>query len=204
MLRAEKAVTTRSLAAAPTPPLSPRSASSAQMRPASAAESGYSTKNPLPASPITWGLPPTAVATHGRAMAIASSNALDIPSLSDGSTKTSSVPRTRGMSVRLPSSTTASRMPSSSANARGSGSHSPTPAIHRPFEEAEWFNAIGWPFQHWQSSRYSDGSFGAWYGADSVEATVYETAYHWYHGLLADAEGYFRRAVAQDATQWRF
>lgn len=73
---------------------------------------------------------------------------------------------------------------------------SPTPVIHRPFEEAEWFNAIGWPFQHWQSSRYSDGSFGAWYGADSVEATVYETAYHWYHGLLLDAEGYAAEAVA--------
>jgi hypothetical protein len=68
--------------------------------------------------------------------------------------------------------------------------HSPTPVIHRPFEEAEWFNAIGWPFQHWQSSRYSDGSFGVWYGGDSVEATVYETAYHWYHGVLLDAEGY--------------
>jgi hypothetical protein len=73
---------------------------------------------------------------------------------------------------------------------------SPTPVIHRPFEEAEWFNAIGWPFHHWQSSRYSDGSFGAWYGADSVEATVHETAYHWYHGLLADAEGYAAEAVA--------
>jgi hypothetical protein len=74
--------------------------------------------------------------------------------------------------------------------------HSPTPVIHRPFEEAEWFNAIGWPFQHWQSSRYSDGSFGVWYGADSVEATVYETAYHWYHGVLLDAEGYTAEAVA--------
>lgn len=74
--------------------------------------------------------------------------------------------------------------------------HSPTPVIHRPFEEAEWFDAIGWPFQHWQGSRYSDGSFGVWYGADSVEASVYETAYHWYHGLLLDAEGYAREAVA--------
>jgi len=74
--------------------------------------------------------------------------------------------------------------------------HSPTPVIHRPFEEADWFNAIGWPFQHWQSSRYSDGSFGVWYGADSVAATVYETACHWYHGLLLDAEGYADEAVA--------
>lgn len=74
--------------------------------------------------------------------------------------------------------------------------HSPTPVIHRPFEEAEWCNAIGWPFQHWQGSRYSDGSFGVWYGADSVEATVHETAYHWYHGLLLDAEGFTGEAVA--------
>jgi hypothetical protein len=74
--------------------------------------------------------------------------------------------------------------------------HSPTPVIHRPFEEAEWFNAIGWPFQHWQSSRYSDGSFGVWYGADSVETTVCETAYHWYHGVLLDAHGYADEAVA--------
>ena len=74
--------------------------------------------------------------------------------------------------------------------------HSPTPVIHRPFEEADWFNAIGWPFRHWQSSRYSDGSYGVWYGADTVLATVYETAYHWYHGLLLDAEGFTREAVA--------
>ena len=74
--------------------------------------------------------------------------------------------------------------------------HSPTPVIHRPFEEAGWFNAIGWPFRHWQSSRYSDGSYGVWYGADTVLATVYETAYHWYHGLLLDAEGFTREAVA--------
>ena len=74
--------------------------------------------------------------------------------------------------------------------------HSPTPVIHRPFEEAEWFDAIGWPFQHWQGSRYSDGSFGVWYGADTVEASVYETAYHWYRGLLLDAEGFADEAVA--------
>ena len=74
--------------------------------------------------------------------------------------------------------------------------HSPTPVIHRPFEEAEWFNAIGWPFQHWQSSRYSDGSFGAWYGADSVTTSIHETVSHWYHGVLLDAEGYAGEAVA--------
>lgn len=64
---------------------------------------------------------------------------------------------------------------------------STTPIIHRPFEDAHWFNAITWPFQHWQASRYSNGQFGVWYGAESVETTAYETAYHWYYGLLADA-----------------
>jgi len=62
-----------------------------------------------------------------------------------------------------------------------------TPVIHRPFEDADWFNAIQWPFNHWRESRYSDGSFGVWYGSGTVEATVYESAYHWYRGLLSDA-----------------
>lgn len=61
------------------------------------------------------------------------------------------------------------------------------PVIHRPFEDADWFNAIGFPFRHWQASRFSDGSFGIWYGSADVATTVYETVHHWYHGLLADA-----------------
>lgn len=83
-----------------------------------------------------------------------------------------------------------------------------TPVIHRPFEDAEWFTAIGWPFKHWQASRFSDGAFGVWYGSDSAETTVYETAYHWFSGFLTDA-GYKKEnvvgernlyAVACDAT----
>ena len=62
-----------------------------------------------------------------------------------------------------------------------------TPVIHRPFEDADWFNAIGWPFKHWQASRFSDGSFGVWYGCDSAKTSVVETAYHWFSGLLTDA-----------------
>ena len=66
---------------------------------------------------------------------------------------------------------------------------SATPAIHRPFETADWDNAIGYPFArpHWQQSRFSDGTFGVWYGSDSVATTVHETVYHWVNGLLADA-----------------
>jgi hypothetical protein len=61
------------------------------------------------------------------------------------------------------------------------------PIIDRPFEEAQWNDAIGYPFRHWMRSRYSDGSFGIWYGADTIETTVHETAYHWRNHLLADA-----------------
>lgn len=71
---------------------------------------------------------------------------------------------------------------------------SATPVIHRPFEEAHWFDAIAWPFRHWRASRFSDGSFGAWYGSPAAETTVWETAYHWVHGLLADA-GFMRDGV---------
>ncbi|MGQ0710487.1 MAG: RES family NAD+ phosphorylase [Rhodoferax sp.] len=84
------------------------------------------------------------------------------------------------------------------------------PVIDRPFEDAAWFNAIQWPFQHWQSSRFSDGRFGVWYGSDCARTTVFETAYHWVHGLLADA-GFDKEPVlaerklynvALNATLW--
>ncbi|OYX27396.1 MAG: hypothetical protein B7Z03_13760 [Hydrogenophilales bacterium 32-62-9] len=54
---------------------------------------------------------------------------------------------------------------------------SDSPAINRPFEEAVWIEAVAYPFQspNWSRSRFSDGSFGIWYGADSIETTVHET-----------------------------
>lgn len=61
------------------------------------------------------------------------------------------------------------------------------PIIDRPFEESTWNTAIGYPFRNWTKSRYSDGSFGIWYGADTLRTTVYETVHHWRNGFLADA-----------------
>ena len=61
------------------------------------------------------------------------------------------------------------------------------PVIHRPFEEAAWNEAIEYPFRNWMRSRYSDGTFGVWYGADSIETTIFETVHHWRSGLLEDA-----------------
>jgi len=63
---------------------------------------------------------------------------------------------------------------------------SPQAIIDRPFEESIYYQAIQYPFRHWARSRYSDGSYGVWYGADTFATTIHETAYHWTHELLAD------------------
>jgi len=76
------------------------------------------------------------------------------------------------------------------------------PIIDRPFEDAQWFNAIGWPFKHGQASRFSDGSFGVWYGSESVETTVFETVHHWYRGLLSDAGFEQMAVVAERKVYW--
>lgn len=76
---------------------------------------------------------------------------------------------------------------------------SAVPVIDRPFEDAQWFNAIQWPFEsrNWKASRFSDGRYGVWYGADTVETSVHETVYHWFHGLLSDA-GFEHEAVVAE------
>lgn len=61
------------------------------------------------------------------------------------------------------------------------------PVVDRPFEEAEWIDAVEFPFIEWSASRYSDGRFGVWYGADSIETTIFETVYHWRRKFLEDA-----------------
>lgn len=71
-----------------------------------------------------------------------------------------------------------------------------TPAIHRPFEESEWNRAIGFPFLNSAQSRYSDGTYGVWYGAANLETTVCETVHHWKTKLLADAEGFLKPGVS--------
>jgi len=71
-----------------------------------------------------------------------------------------------------------------------------TPVIHRPFEESEWNSVIGFPFLNSTQSRYSDGTYGVWYGADDLETTVCETVHHWRTKLLSDAEGFLKPGVS--------
>jgi len=61
------------------------------------------------------------------------------------------------------------------------------PLINRPFEEANFFNAIAFPFstENWRASRYSDGSYGVWYGAIEFDTTIFETVHHWKKFLAA-------------------
>ncbi len=61
------------------------------------------------------------------------------------------------------------------------------PIIDRPFEEATYNEAIDYPFKHWARTRYSDGTYGVWYGTESLATSVFETVYHWRRGLLQDA-----------------
>lgn len=61
------------------------------------------------------------------------------------------------------------------------------PIIDRPFEDGAYHDAIQYPFDHWNTSRYSNGKFGVWYGADTLETSIYETVHHWKKGYLADA-----------------
>ena len=76
----------------------------------------------------------------------------------------------------------------------------PDTVITGPFDEARWATAVAWPFRHWQVSRYSDGSFGVWYGADTFETAVCESAWHWQQGLLADAGFVHEHVVSERAV----
>jgi len=61
--------------------------------------------------------------------------------------------------------------------------------IQRPFEDAARYDAVAaaiqWPFEHPCSSRYSTGTYGVWYGAESIETSVRETVYHFRRNTLA-------------------
>ena len=65
------------------------------------------------------------------------------------------------------------------------------PIIERDFEMAEIWGlvteAINYPFEHPNRSRFSDGSYGVWYGAETLETSIYETAHHYRENVLAAA-----------------
>lgn len=77
------------------------------------------------------------------------------------------------------------------------------PIISRPFEETPLYDAIreaiDWPFEHPCRSRYSDGTFGVWYGARALETSIHETVHHFRRNTLASAAAARSRApIFQD------
>lgn len=76
------------------------------------------------------------------------------------------------------------------------------PAIARPFEEAAVYDSIAeviaWPFEHPCRSRFSNGSFGVWYGADEVLTAVHETVHHFRSDTLASEAAIQEREIVQE------
>lgn len=76
--------------------------------------------------------------------------------------------------------------------------HCQPAVVTRPFEDADTYDAIAaaidWPFAHPCGSRYSNGSFGVWYGAALLETSVRETVYHFRKNTLAST-------IAAQSTQ---
>ncbi len=63
----------------------------------------------------------------------------------------------------------------------------PSPTLNRPFEPG-YGVAIAFPFApaRWTATRFSDGTYGAWYGSLALETTVHETVFHARQQLLVD------------------
>jgi hypothetical protein len=72
------------------------------------------------------------------------------------------------------------------------------PLLNRPFEP--WYGVIGFPFvtHHWGQSRYSDGSFGVWYGSRDLETTVHETVHHFRVELAGHGWDRHERAIVRE------
>ena len=99
---------------------------------ASASASGRSgaTSRPVVPSRSTSADPPTAVATTGTAHAIASSSAIGIPSVRDGSTATSAARTYGATSATGPGRVITSATPAARAASRSRARSAPSPSIH--------------------------------------------------------------------------
>ncbi|MGJ3502330.1 RES domain protein (plasmid) [Piscirickettsia salmonis] len=62
-------------------------------------------------------------------------------------------------------------------------------SIQRGFDYSLNIDFFEYPFQNISATKFSDGSFGAWYGSETLETTIYETAYR-YIKMMQDTEGF--------------
>lgn len=61
-----------------------------------------------------------------------------------------------------------------------------SPIIHRPFDEADWYSLIGYPFESLGASRLSTGDYGVWYGAMQAETALSESLFYVTRRFLDD------------------
>lgn len=61
-----------------------------------------------------------------------------------------------------------------------------SPIIHRPFDQADWYGLIGYPFDNIGESRLSTGRYGVWYGALEQMTTIAESMHYTVKQFLAD------------------
>ncbi|MDR3491126.1 MAG: RES family NAD+ phosphorylase [Gammaproteobacteria bacterium] len=68
--------------------------------------------------------------------------------------------------------------------------------------EAIQYHAIDYVFSQAQlpPSRFSDGSFPAWYGSLDQVTTYYETCYHWVHDVLRDINYHSEKNIYQERS----
>lgn len=73
-------------------------------------------------------------------------------------------------------------------------------ALDRPFD----YGVVDYPFEraNFARTRFSDGSFGVFYGALELETTIHETAFHWLD-FLHSAAGFAERAVTSERRVYR-
>lgn len=61
-----------------------------------------------------------------------------------------------------------------------------SPVIHRPFDESEWYDLVGFPFENIASSRLSLGDYGVWYGSTDPQTTIHESLHYLVKRFLDD------------------
>lgn len=61
--------------------------------------------------------------------------------------------------------------------------------IQRAFDYSKNQDYIGYPFENITHSRFSNGRFGLWYGSETLETSICETAYHSIK-MLKETEGF--------------
>ncbi|WP_244946873.1 RES family NAD+ phosphorylase [Legionella israelensis] len=68
--------------------------------------------------------------------------------------------------------------------------------IQRAFDYSK-NDFIDYPFEHITQSRYSDGSIAVWYGSETMETSIYETAFHFMKEIMDAPDAFSEESFIQ-------